>query len=48
MGPMLFNIFINGLNEELAGILIKFSDDRKLQGIANALRIQNDLDTLDN
>ena len=47
LGPMLFKIFINDLNEGIEGALIKFADERKLGGIANTLEdrlnIQKDL-----
>ena len=48
---MLFNIFINDLDEEVQETLIKFADDTKLGGIANTLedrnKLQCDLDRLE-
>uniref|UniRef100_A0A803T1G7 Reverse transcriptase domain-containing protein n=1 Tax=Anolis carolinensis TaxID=28377 RepID=A0A803T1G7_ANOCA len=48
---VLFNIFINNLDEGLEGTIIKFADDAKLGGIANTpeerSRIQNDLNRLE-
>uniref|UniRef100_A0A803TCK4 Reverse transcriptase domain-containing protein n=1 Tax=Anolis carolinensis TaxID=28377 RepID=A0A803TCK4_ANOCA len=50
-GPVLFNIFINKLDEGLEGPIIKFTDDTKLGGITNTpedrSRIQNDLNRLE-
>ncbi|KAF7248292.1 Retrovirus-related Pol polyprotein from type-2 retrotransposable element R2DM [Varanus komodoensis] len=50
LGPGLFNIFINDLDEEVQGKIIKSADDTKLGGIANILedrmKMQGDLDKL--
>ena len=47
---MLFNIFINDLDEGIESMLIKFADDTKLGGVANSpedrIKIQNYLDRL--
>ena len=51
LGPVLFNIFINDLDEAIEGILIKFADNTKLGGVANTsderTTIQSDLDRLE-
>ena len=51
LDPVLFNIFINDLDEGVQGLLVKFADDKKLGGIANTLedrnKIQNDLDRME-
>ena len=52
LGMVLFNIFINNLDEAVEGILIKFADDTKLGGVANTpeerTTIQRHLDRLEN
>uniref|UniRef100_A0A803TH73 Reverse transcriptase domain-containing protein n=1 Tax=Anolis carolinensis TaxID=28377 RepID=A0A803TH73_ANOCA len=51
LGPVLFNIFINDLDEGLEGTIIKFADDTRLGEIANTpedrSRIRNDHDRLE-
>lgn len=50
MGPVLFSIFISGLENGTECIHIKFADDIKLGGVISMLedtsRIQNDFETL--
>ena len=50
LGLVLFNIFINDLDEVIESILIKFADDTKFGGLANTpeegTSIQSDLDKL--
>ncbi|XP_066448028.1 pendrin-like isoform X4 [Eleutherodactylus coqui] len=51
LSPVLFNIFINDLEEGIDGKLIKFANDTKLGGIANTREeremIQKDLENLE-
>ncbi|KAF7239078.1 Ubiquitin-like modifier-activating enzyme 6 [Varanus komodoensis] len=51
LGPVHFSIFINDLDEEVQGKIIKFADDTKLGGIANTIedrmKIQGNLDKLE-
>lgn len=51
LGPVLFNIFINDIDDGMESMLIKFADDTKLGGVANSsedrIRIQTDLDRLE-
>lgn len=50
LSPVLFDIFINDLDESIEGILIKSANNMKLGKIAGTKedrhRIQNDLDQL--
>ena len=52
LGPVLFNIFMNDLDEAVEGILIKFADDTKLGWVNNTpeerTTFQGDLDRLEN
>jgi len=50
LGPLLFDIYINDLDENVGGMVSKFSDDTKIGGIVDSeegyLGLQQDLDQL--
>ncbi|KAF7254387.1 RNA-directed DNA polymerase from mobile element jockey [Varanus komodoensis] len=50
LGPILFNLFINDMEEGVNSLLIKFADDTKTRAVATTeeqvLQIQKDLDRL--
>ena len=52
LGPLLFVIYINDLEENIAGLISKFADDTKIAGVADSdedcQRIQQDIDRLEN
>jgi len=51
LDPVLFNIFVNGLDDEVNCTLSKFADDTKLEGVADMPEsravIQRDLNRLE-
>ena len=52
LGPLLFVIYINDLEENVAGLISKFADDTKIAGVVvsdeHCQRIQQDIDRLEN
>ena len=51
LGPLLFVIYINDLEENVTGLICKFADDTKVGGFADSnedhQRIQQDVDQLE-
>lgn len=51
LGPIVFKSLVNDLGEGVEGIVVKFTDYIKLEGMANALepkeKIQKDLNRLE-
>ena len=50
LGPVLFTLFVNDLDENLTNILLKFADDSKMVGRVktedDVMSIRNDLMTI--
>ena len=50
LGPLLFVIYTNDLDENIGGMVSKFADDTKIDGIVDSeesyLQLQRDLDQL--
>eukprot|EP00061_Rhincodon_typus_P013580 g40033.t1 len=51
LGPLLFVIYLNNLEENIAGLITKFADDTKIDGVADSeedcQRIEQDIDQLE-
>ena len=52
LGPLLFVIYINNLEEDVTGVISKYADDTKMAGLADSnghcRAIQQDRDRLEN